>query len=157
MDTRMDEAARWANLAGGYEPLLAAAETALARNDYQWVLEITDRLLRLDPSDPRPRNARVTALTALGWDSIIATDLFEYPNPVTDYDAIFVLVGIYNKLVALKNRFKNAFAQIEVQLACAKKVAWWELAGKPQLHQVAGNFVRFGFQLFVQNDSEFHS
>jgi alkyl sulfatase BDS1-like metallo-beta-lactamase superfamily hydrolase len=61
-----DEAARWANLAGGYEPLLAAAETALARNDYQWVLEITDRLLRLDPSDPRPRNARVTALTALG-------------------------------------------------------------------------------------------
>ena len=61
-----DEAARWVDLAGGYEPLLAAAETALARNDYQWVLEITDRLLRLDPGDPRPRNARVTALTALG-------------------------------------------------------------------------------------------
>ncbi len=61
-----DEAARWADLAGGYEPLVAAAEAALARNDYQWVLEITDRLLRLDPTDPRPRNARVTALTALG-------------------------------------------------------------------------------------------
>ena len=27
-----------------------------------------------------------------------------------------ILVGIYNKLVALKNRFENAFSQIEVQL-----------------------------------------
>ena len=29
---------------------------------------------------------------------------------------IFYLVSIYNKLVAYKNRFKNAFAQIDVQL-----------------------------------------
>ncbi len=29
---------------------------------------------------------------------------------------VLVVVGIYNKLVALRNRFKNAFAQIDVQL-----------------------------------------
>ena len=29
---------------------------------------------------------------------------------------IFFLVGIYNSLVTLRNRFKNAFAQIDVQL-----------------------------------------
>ena len=29
---------------------------------------------------------------------------------------IFYVVAIYNKLVAIKNRFQNAFAQIEVQL-----------------------------------------
>ena len=29
---------------------------------------------------------------------------------------VFWLVAIYNKLVTLRNRFKNAFSQIEVQL-----------------------------------------
>ena len=29
---------------------------------------------------------------------------------------VFLLVGLYNRLVALRNRYKNAFAQIDVQL-----------------------------------------
>lgn len=29
---------------------------------------------------------------------------------------IFAIIGVYNKLVTLKNRFENAFSQIEVQL-----------------------------------------
>src|SRR6266566_4763527 len=30
--------------------------------------------------------------------------------------AVMFVVGLYNKLVALRNRFKNAYAQIDVQL-----------------------------------------
>src|SRR6266516_2798817 len=30
--------------------------------------------------------------------------------------AVLFVVGLYNKLVALRNRFKNAYAQIDVQL-----------------------------------------
>ncbi|MBP9604819.1 MAG: LemA family protein, partial [Chromatiaceae bacterium] len=30
--------------------------------------------------------------------------------------SLFYIVAIYNRLVALRNRFRNAFAQIEVQL-----------------------------------------
>jgi len=36
-----------------------------------------------------------SALTSLGLGSVSTDDLFAYSNPLTDYDAIFVLAGVY--------------------------------------------------------------
>jgi subtilisin family serine protease len=55
------------------------------------------RILIWEP-DPTPISgaAMQTALSALGWSSVTTGNLFAYSNPLTDYDAIFVLVGIYS-------------------------------------------------------------
>jgi alkyl sulfatase BDS1-like metallo-beta-lactamase superfamily hydrolase len=60
------KAGKMAELAGGSENLLARARGAFEAADYQWVLELTDYLLRLDPSDAAARKLRVDALIALG-------------------------------------------------------------------------------------------
>ncbi len=48
--------------------------------------------------DPTPSSgaAMQTALSALGWDSVLVTDLLQYGADLTGYQAVFVLVGIYS-------------------------------------------------------------
>lgn len=50
----------------------------------------------------------IAALGAAAWGLIIVGAIFVL--------LVLTIIGIYNKLVALRNRFKNAFAQIDVQL-----------------------------------------
>jgi len=49
-------------------------------------------------ADPTPISgaAMQTALTGLGWDSVLVTDLFEHGTDLGGYQAIFVNVGIYS-------------------------------------------------------------
>jgi len=61
-----DEARRIAELAGGAEVLGRKLEDAMAAQDWQWALQLSDYLLRLQPDDAPARDARVRALTALG-------------------------------------------------------------------------------------------
>ncbi|HMA86942.1 MAG TPA: alkyl sulfatase dimerization domain-containing protein [Desulfosalsimonadaceae bacterium] len=60
------KAAKMAELAGGAENLLANASRAVDAGSYQWALELTGHLLRLDPSNKEAKALRVDALTALG-------------------------------------------------------------------------------------------
>jgi alkyl sulfatase BDS1-like metallo-beta-lactamase superfamily hydrolase len=66
-------AERFAALAGGQTALLDHARKALADGDYQWSLELTDQLLRLDPSAPEVRQIKADALRALGHRQTAAT------------------------------------------------------------------------------------
>lgn len=48
--------------------------------------------------DPTPTSgaAMQMALTGLGWDSVLVTDLFQYGSDLSGYQAVFVLVGIFS-------------------------------------------------------------
>jgi alkyl sulfatase BDS1-like metallo-beta-lactamase superfamily hydrolase len=60
-----EKAERMAQLAGGEDALIAAAEQAARNEDHQWVLELTDYALRLSPSHQAATKHRIEALRAL--------------------------------------------------------------------------------------------
>jgi len=60
-----EKAERMAKLAGGQEALIAAIGQAADNEDHQWVLELTDYLLRLSPEHEAATRHRINALRAL--------------------------------------------------------------------------------------------
>lgn len=60
-----DKAERIAELAGGTGELERAVQKASDAGDHQWVLELTDHLLRVDPENTVAREERIDALEAL--------------------------------------------------------------------------------------------
>lgn len=60
-----EEARRIAELAGGADALRDAVLEAARRGDHQWVLELSDRALRVAPDDAEVKRARIAALRAL--------------------------------------------------------------------------------------------
>lgn len=61
-----ERAKRFAELAGGEDALLEQAKKASRRGDHQWVLELTDHLLRLSPESEEAPALRASALKSLG-------------------------------------------------------------------------------------------
>jgi len=67
-------------------------------------MNVAAHLRFLLPNPPKPQHT----MTPLLITGIVFLAIIVF--------ALFFFVGIYNRLVALRNRFKNAFAQIDVQL-----------------------------------------
>ncbi|MGB5747761.1 MAG: alkyl sulfatase dimerization domain-containing protein [Desulfobacterales bacterium] len=68
-----ERAKRLVDLAGGEQRLTEKAHQAVAKEDYQWALELTDQLLRINPDSELVRKLRAAALNALGSKQIAAT------------------------------------------------------------------------------------
>ena len=64
-----EKAEKIAELAGGYDKLLQNAEGAFKDDNYQWALELTDYLLRLNKEDETVTDLRYNALVKLGETS----------------------------------------------------------------------------------------
>ncbi len=62
----LEHARQMANLAGGESKLQNQTKTAFEKKQYQWVLELTDHLLRLNPKNQKAIDLRVKSLIALG-------------------------------------------------------------------------------------------
>lgn len=61
-----EEAERLAALAGGIDALARQTVEAQQRGDHQWALQLSDRVLHLQPENAQVRQARIDALRALG-------------------------------------------------------------------------------------------
>lgn len=59
------EAIKFIDLAGGSEKLLATATKALENEEWQWTMELTDRLIAADVEASKARELKVTALRHL--------------------------------------------------------------------------------------------
>ena len=63
---KKEQAKKMAALAGGVNKLLENAENSLKSKEYQWAMELTDYLLRLNPDDEKAQNIRYECLLNLG-------------------------------------------------------------------------------------------
>ncbi len=66
-------AKRFVELAGSEEKLIDQAKQAVAKEDYQWALELSDQLLQINPDSEVVRQLKAEALRSLGSQQIAAT------------------------------------------------------------------------------------
>jgi len=69
----VDAGAKYVELAGGTDALLAKARTAFDEGDYRWVAEIVNHLVFADPTNVAARQLQADALEQLGYQSESAT------------------------------------------------------------------------------------
>jgi alkyl sulfatase BDS1-like metallo-beta-lactamase superfamily hydrolase len=84
-----EAAARYVELAGGPEALLAKATIAFAAGDYRWVAEVVNHLVFADPTNTEARELQADALEQMGyqaesgpWRAFYLTGAQELRNPI---------------------------------------------------------------------------
>ncbi|NDC91024.1 MAG: MBL fold metallo-hydrolase [Acidimicrobiia bacterium] len=65
--------AKYLELAGGIDELLASAQKSFAEGDYRWVVELVNHAVFAEPTNERARSLQADALEQLGYQSESAT------------------------------------------------------------------------------------
>ncbi|NDF84208.1 MAG: MBL fold metallo-hydrolase [Actinobacteria bacterium] len=65
--------AKYLELAGGIDELLASAQKSFAKGDYRWVVELVNHAVFAEPTNERARSLQADALEQLGYQSESAT------------------------------------------------------------------------------------
>lgn len=68
-----EKAKRFVDLAGSEQKLISHARKAVAEKDYQWALELTDQLVRINPESQEIRRLKAVALRSLGEKQTAST------------------------------------------------------------------------------------
>jgi alkyl sulfatase BDS1-like metallo-beta-lactamase superfamily hydrolase len=143
-----DRAGRLAGLAGGAEALHAAAQQALAADDFQWALELADQLLELDPEREDYRRLKAQALRALSARQTAATARNYYLTQALEVEGALAIPMLRNTDPALVHRIplKSIFAGMAVRLDPGKSAQVDTVAGFvfPDTGEAFGVHVRRG-------------
>jgi alkyl sulfatase BDS1-like metallo-beta-lactamase superfamily hydrolase len=126
-----ERARRFADLAGGEQALLNRAQQALAGKDYQWVLELTDQLLQLNPESEEVHKLKATALKALGSRQIAATARNYYLTQALEVEGQLHIgmMKIPDKSLLKKLQVADIFDAMAVKLVAEKSIDVDTIAG----------------------------
>jgi alkyl sulfatase BDS1-like metallo-beta-lactamase superfamily hydrolase len=126
-----ERAKKFADLAGGEQALLERARQALAGQDYQWALELTDQLLQLDPESAKARHLKAAALRALGSRQVAATARNYYLTQALEVEGQLHIgmMKIPDKRLLQKLQVADIFNAMAVKLDPEKSIDVDTIAG----------------------------
>jgi len=126
-----ERASRFADLAGGEQALLGRAQQALAGQDYQWALELTDQLLQLSPESAEARKLKAAALKALGSRQIAATARNYYLTQALELEGQLHIgmMKIPDKSLLKKLQVADIFNAMAIKLVAEKSMDVDTIAG----------------------------
>ena len=126
-----ERARRFADLAGGEQALLGRAQQALAGQDYQWALELTDQLLQLSPESGEVRKLKAAALKALGSRQIAATARNYYLTQALEVEGQLHIgmMKIPDKSLLKKLQVADIFNAMAIKLVPEKSIDVDTVAG----------------------------
>jgi len=117
-----EKAEKMAALAGGFDALLASATSAYANSEYQWALELTDFLLKLNTEHEKTKEIRYNALRMLGEQSSNPNARHYYLTTALELKGLEIKNEAVTSKVASQLTLRSIFDGMAVSLIPEKSI-----------------------------------